>query len=246
MRYWAELTGPGVGYDQGEIKRWNLKNGGTVDCSSLVILCLRKAGFQTGNATYTGNMRSELTQHGWTVRENNGHPQPGDILLNDDDHTAVYLGSGVVAQASEDENKGASGGTPGDQTGYETNVSKYYDFPWDCYLRYPGPHDVAVAAGDDGWPLPAGHYFGLISGPDESHGGFFPSEIPYVKWIQSRLISLGFVQGVHDPKSDWADGRFEPPTRDAVARWQHAEWAAHTSRFGEIWEDDWGRLHHGT
>lgn len=244
MRHWAELTNPGVGYDQGN--RWNLKNGGSVDCSSFVILCLRKAGFQTGNATYTGNMRSELTKHGWAVSENNGRPQSGDILLNDADHTAVYLGSGVLAQASIDEGGGISGGTPGDQSKSETNVNEYYNFPWDCYLRHQVRRDVAVVVDEKSWPLPSGHYFGLITGPDESHGGLYPSEIPHVKWIQGRLISLGYVSGVHDPESDWADGKFETPTRDAVARWQHAKWAAQTSRFGEIWQDDWDRLHHGT
>src|ERR1700712_967921 len=83
MRYWAKVTNPGVGYDQSD--RWNLTNGGSVDCSSFVILCLRRAGFQTGHATYTGNMRSELTSVGWTVKENNGRPQAGDILLTDAD-----------------------------------------------------------------------------------------------------------------------------------------------------------------
>ncbi|HST49990.1 peptidoglycan-binding protein [Jatrophihabitans sp.] len=246
MRYWAELTNPGVGYDQSN--RWNLKNGGSVDCSSFVILCLRKAGFQTGNASTTRNMRSELTKHGWVVVENDGHPQPGDILLNDGGHTAVYLGSGVLAQASMDEVGGISGGKPGDQSTSETNVRKYYNFPWKCYLRYQGRRNASVVASavahGEGWPLPPGHYFGLITGPDESHGGFFPDEIPHVKWIQRRLISLGYVPGVHDPVSDWADGKFETPTRDAVARWQHAKWAAQTTRFGEIWEDDWDRLHH--
>jgi hypothetical protein len=125
-------------------------------------------------------------------------------------------------------------------------VRDYYDFPWDCYLRYQAGGDVPVVPHKKAWPLPPGHYFGMINGPDESHGGFNPSEIPYVKWIQSRLISLGYVPGVHDPESDWADGKFEAPTRDAVARWQHAKWAAQTTRFGEVWEDDWHRLHRHT
>jgi len=243
MRYWAKLKHPGVGYDQTD--RWNLKNGGSVDCSSFVILCLRRAGFQTGHATYTGNMRSELTKLGWAVKDNNGRPQAGDILLNDADHTAVYLGSGRLAQARINRLGGITGGTPGDQTNSETNVQEYYDYPWDCYLRYRGAHAGGPVA-QDGWPLPPGHYFGLVTGPDESHGGFFPEEVPYIRWIQRRLIALGYVPGVHDPGSAWADGKFETATRDAVARWQHAKWSAQTTRFGEVWEDDWHRLHHST
>jgi hypothetical protein len=99
-----------------------------------------QGGAPPGSATYTGNMRSELTQHGWAIKQNDGHPQAGDILLNDRDHTAVSLGSNVLAQASINEEGGITGGQPGNQTNGETNVSKYYDFPWDCYLRYPGPH----------------------------------------------------------------------------------------------------------
>jgi len=163
MRYWANLKNPGVGYDQAD--RWNLKNGGSVDCSSFVILCLRRAGFQTGHASYTGDMRSELTKLGWAVKDNNGRPQAGDILLNDADHTAVYLGSGRLAQARINRLGGITGGTPGDQTNAETNVQEYYDYPWDCYLRYRGAHAGGPVA-QDGWPLPPGHYFGLITGPD--------------------------------------------------------------------------------
>jgi hypothetical protein len=99
-----------------------------------------------------------------------------------------------------------------------------------------GPHPA--------WPLPADDYFGLVSGPAKSHGGFFIWERPYVRWIQRRLITLGFVPGVHDTHSDWVDGVFEQPTKDAVAAWQLDRWATQTTRFGEIWRDDWQRLQH--
>jgi hypothetical protein len=98
-----------------------------------------------------------------------------------------------------------------------------------------GPHAA--------WPLPPDHYFGLISGPKESHGGFFVWERPYVKSIQRRLIELGYVPGVQDVDSDWADGVFQRPTKDAVAAWQHDKWEAQTTRFGEVWKDDWTHLH---
>ena len=88
------------------------------------------------------------------------------------------------------------------------------------------------------WPLSPGNFFGLITGPDQSHGGFFANERPPIKQIQQRLQALGFA-----PKTpSWADGTFGPQTKDAVAKWQHAKWARQTSRFGEIWSDDWRRL----
>lgn len=152
MRHWAEIQDPGVGYDQDD--RWNLMNGGSVDCSSFVISCLRIAGFETGDAVTTHNMRSELTAHGWVVEPNDGNPQPGDILLNDDDHTAAFLGDNQLAEASMNENFGITGGEPGNQLGPEgamggeTNVHTYYDFPWDCYLRFTDGDDMPLTDDD--------------------------------------------------------------------------------------------------
>lgn len=88
------------------------------------------------------------------------------------------------------------------------------------------------------WPLPAHHFFGLVTGPDTSHGGRRTADQPHIKEIQQRLQALG-----HAPRTPgWADGIFEQPTKDAVARWQRARFAALTTRFGEVWSDDWRRL----
>src|SRR5512144_129507 len=92
--------------------------------------------------------------------------------------------------------------------------------------------------GKPAWPLPRNEYFGLISGPSQSHGGYYAWERPYVKFIQERLQAMGFA-----PRTPgWADGIFEQPTKDAVAAWQRAEWARFTTRYGEVWSDDWARL----
>jgi hypothetical protein len=94
------------------------------------------------------------------------------------------------------------------------------------------------------WPayMRPGNYFGLITGPAVSHGGYYANERGDVKAIQQRLITLGYVPGIRNPASGWADGLFEQPTKDAVARWQHARYAASTSRYGEVWSDDWAHL----
>ncbi|MEK0306401.1 peptidoglycan hydrolase [Bifidobacterium favimelis] len=142
MRYWC--TGTSLGYSQAD--RWDIRPGGNCDCSSLVIHCLREAGFDTGSATYTGNLSSNLTARGWRRLPADGRPQAGDILLNDRCHVAVFLGGGLLAQASASEH-GTINGTGGDQTGHETNVRGYYSYPWDCYLRYgsaPVPPKPAV------------------------------------------------------------------------------------------------------
>lgn len=142
MRYWCAVAN--LGYSQAD--RWNFNASvGNCDCSSLVIHCLREAGFDTGSATYTGNLSSNLVARGWKRLPVDGRPQAGDILLNDVHHVAVYLGGGQLAQASISE-KGTVSGKAGDQTGRETNIRGYYDYPWSCYLRYMGAQSSAPAS----------------------------------------------------------------------------------------------------
>jgi NlpC/P60 family len=132
-----------LGYDQSN--RLDFRNGGETDCSALVILTCEQAGLLPGNnirkgigATWTGNMRANFQNRGWQVLPDLpvSQLQPGDVLLNDGDHTAMYVGNGQIAQASIDEHGRASGGESGDQTGRETLVLSYYDFPWSCVLRH--------------------------------------------------------------------------------------------------------------
>lgn len=140
MRWWCASAN--LGYSQAD--RWNIRVGGNCDCSSLVIHCLQEAGFSTGSATYTGNLSANLTARGWKRIANNGNPLPGDVLLNDTHHVAVYLGNGLLAQASSSE-YGSAYGRPGDQTGRETNIRRYYNYPWNCYLRYAGRQSTTPA-----------------------------------------------------------------------------------------------------
>ena len=112
------------------------------DCSSLVISAYRHAGADVGNATYTGNMRSELTKHGFsdvTASINlasGANLQRGDILLyhlsGTAGHTALYAGQGQIVHA-----RGQSYGSskPGDQ-GQEIAVTPYYRGRWATVLRY--------------------------------------------------------------------------------------------------------------
>jgi tape measure domain-containing protein len=78
------------GYSQA--RRW----GPDYDCSSSIIASLRAAGFNTGAASTTHNMSSELTKHGW-MRLPYRNPKKGDILLNDATHTEMSLGNGKTA-----------------------------------------------------------------------------------------------------------------------------------------------------
>lgn len=111
----------------------------------MVLAVLKWAGFDIGNATYTDNMREELCKHGWqALPADLSQAQVGDILLNEACHTCMVVAwsgtSALIAQASIDENGRAHGSQAGDQTGYETNVSRIYTYSrgWDCILRYAG------------------------------------------------------------------------------------------------------------
>ena len=153
-----------LGYDQSN--RWDIRDGGECDCSSLVIWALRQAGFPTGSASYTGDMSDELTARGWRrLPYSMASVRTGDILLNDTHHVcAVIAGSGgtaTVAQASIDENGRATGGYAGDQSGRETNTRQVYNYwaGWDCILRYAGS-DVGDADAVDSGKLDVDGYVG--------------------------------------------------------------------------------------
>jgi hypothetical protein len=146
-----------LGYDQSN--RLDFRNGGETDCSALVIFTCEQTGLlpragkyppnnikQGIGATYTGNMRVNFQDRGWRVLPNLpvSQLQPGDVLLNDADHTAMYVGNGQVAQASSDEHGKPAGGALGNQTGRETLVRSYYNFPWSCVLRFQGTAQPAT------------------------------------------------------------------------------------------------------
>ena len=125
------------GYSQ--IDRWGPAD---YDCSSLVITALRKAGLDTGSASWTGNMRSELSARGWSVIRYNGSAaslQRGDILLHDQNHTEFYLGNNQRVGAHEDENHGiGEGAKPGDQTGEEICIRNTVGTWFTWVLRLQG------------------------------------------------------------------------------------------------------------
>ena len=126
------------GYDQNH--RW----GPNYDCSSMLIQSWENAGVpvKSAGATYTGNMRPIFLANGFSdvtysvnLRTGAGL-QPGDVLLNYSHHTAMYIGDGMIVHASINEFGKAVGGQTGDQTGREICVRSYYNYPWDCVLRY--------------------------------------------------------------------------------------------------------------
>lgn len=146
------------GYDQSA--RW----GPDYDCSSLVISAYKTAGVPL-SSTYTGNMRSDFLNNGFAIPVNVNMATgagliPGDVLLNERNHTAMYVGDGMIVHASGNEWGGATGGMTGDQTGKEICKTGYFNFPWDYVLRYvkkevdPEPSGTyIVKSGDSLWSI---------------------------------------------------------------------------------------------
>ena len=119
------------GYSQ--YNRW----GPDYDCSSFVITCLQRAGLDTADAVYTGNMIGNLRECGWLVIPFRSRSQleRGDILLNVTQHTEFYLGDGKNVGAMSSEYYSVSG-YAGDQDGHEIAVVNYHgDGLWEYVLR---------------------------------------------------------------------------------------------------------------
>lgn len=68
--------------------------------------------------------------------DNGSGMKRGDVLLNIVSHAVMHIGNGKVVAARINENGEDHGGTPGDQNGEEIKIQNYYNFPWDCVLRY--------------------------------------------------------------------------------------------------------------
>ena len=112
---------------------------GDRDCSSGVISAYEAAGISCGGATYTGNMRSCMCATGnfkWHPMSSGYVAQAGDIYLNEVCHTAMCLSAvpDMLMEFAISETGGIDG-AEGDQTGHESHIRAYYDYPWDGILE---------------------------------------------------------------------------------------------------------------
>lgn len=133
---------------------------GDRDCSSSVIECWRAALRGTayegrlGAATYTGNMRAVFVGSGlfeWHPMGDGFIAQRGDVYLNERDHTAMCQSAvpDMLSEFLSNSFGGIVGDAVGDQTGLESVVRGYYDFPWDGILAYNHKADGATQSAPD-------------------------------------------------------------------------------------------------
>lgn len=136
---WAIDTANDNSHGYSQANRWGNPD---YDCSSFVISAWEQAGVpvKRAGASYTGNMRGAFLACGFVdvtyeVGLSSGYNiQAGDVLLNYSAHTCLAIGNGKVANCRTDE------GHPqgGDQSGNEIRIQSYWNFPWNCVLRYKG------------------------------------------------------------------------------------------------------------
>lgn len=211
------------GYDQ--TNRWGLD----YDCSSFVISAYKAAGVPL-ECTYTGDMRGDMLRRGFsdvTASVNlltGAGVQEGDVLLNYARHTALALGNGRIVQASINERGTATGGTPGDQTGREIYERDYYNYPWDCVLRYTAEGGGIVT--DDGVILPS--YWYSVTLPLLKQGMTDHT----VNTVQHLLRAYGYYDGD-------ITGTMDAATVEAVRGYQASQWL---DIDGEVGVMTWGDL----
>lgn len=176
------------------------------DCSSFVITAYEQAGLKVkeAGASYTGNMRGAFIACGFVDVTNNVGLSSGygiiagDVLLNYAAHTCIAIGNEKVANCRTDEGNPQSG----DQSGNEIRIQNYWNYPWNCVLRYKGqPTGTATPTESAG-----------TSGNSNMKRG---SKGDAVKALQTKLISLGYDCG-----KCGADGIFGKDTMKAVAEFQ--------------------------
>lgn len=202
---------PSHGYNQ------SARYGPDFDCSSLVSYCLQQSGFNIDpHGTATSNLARKLFDLGFTnvindIDINTGAGlQYGDILLTVvRHHTEFSLGfdnNNQIVEAVHDEHggKGGSNTQPGDQTGDEIRVRRFYAYSWQYVFRW-----TDGGGGSDPYPI----------------GGSFIIRIPELR-RGKRFAVIGPVQSVLanyyniSVGPSGADGIFGADTEKAVKQFQ--------------------------
>ena len=222
---WAIQTANDNSHGYSQADRW----GPDYDCSSFVISAWEAAGVhvRAKGASYTGKMRAAFIACGFVdvssqVGLQSGYGiQAGDVLLNYSAHTCLAIGGGKVANCRTSEGHPQTG----DQSGNEIRIQAYWNYPWNCCLRYRGNTETAKNAenpqkedSNAQIPTPAS---GSAAVPAETKKPWKPATLQTgskgkdVAVLQALLLAHGFKPGE-------IDGDFGGLTQAAVNAAQRA------------------------
>lgn len=139
---WATkaAANPRIGYTLNMNRRWGPYD---YDCGTLVTTAYRKAGLSLAGFGCVGNSMVTIYKSNgfkWITSYNlNSYTnlKKGDVLVDKDQHTEMYIGNGKLVGAHWDWD-----GVTGDSNGREVSVQNYYNnsghIHWDGVLRYVG------------------------------------------------------------------------------------------------------------
>ena len=167
-------------------------NRGDRDCSSSCIEAWRLAVQYTpfagcfDGATYTGNMRSVFLAS-WLFEDwdtSSTIAEVGDLYLNDENHVAMCQSPANPDTLSEFSwgDNGAYGNVRGDQSGWESHICNFYEYPWWITMHYNGRADGT----ESGEP---------IETAQPQQGGY---QLPPNREWQGDMIGLSDTTGVGD------------------------------------------------
>ena len=201
---WAINTANDNTHGYSQVDRWSPD----YDCSSYVITAYEQAGLKVkeAGASYTGNMRGAFLACGFIdvtnqVGLSSGYGiQAGDVLLNYSAHTCLAIGNGKVANCRTDEGHPQSG----DQSGNEIRIQNYWNYPWNCVLRYKNDTTVPTTGTNTSKPK-----------EDTSHNWTPPTLNKSNAYNDSVVVLQSLLNVRHFPCGS-ADGFYGVKTEAAV------------------------------
>lgn len=207
---WAIETANDNSHGYSQADRW----GPDYDCSSFVISAYEQAGLslREAGASYTGNMRGAFLRCGFVdvttqVGLTSGYGiQPGDVLLNYSAHTCLAVGGGKVANCRTSEGHPQAG----DQSGSEIRVQSYWNFPWNCVLRYKGKEVVSTTPDT----------IVTTDGTTEESHEWKPQLLQYCNSYKADCVVLQALLNAHHFACGSADGFYGAKTQAAVFKAQ--------------------------
>lgn len=226
---WAINTANDNSHGYSQSSRWGNPD---YDCSSFVISAYEQAGLKLreAGASYTGNMRQAFLACGFVdvtmqVGLSSGYGiQAGDVLLNYAAHTCISIGNGKVANCRTDE------GHPqgGDQSGNEIRIQNYWNFPWNCVLRYKGEKQASAPA---------------TAPKDDVDHNWKPQLLSMSNSYKDDCVALQAILNCRHFACGSADGFFGAKTQAAVRRFQ--AWAFPDDKAeqdGVVGKKTWSKL----